>query len=512
MRPGHPPWSSLPRQHRGAEAPAAPERSGPAAAIALGFFGLVFAAAGLASIFFLLPQAVHEGAREGVVVAAVLGVLFMAAGLGIAWLAVRGLAQQRQGDALVAAHPDSPWLWRRDWATGRVEGSARMAAIGLWVFCGIWNLISWPIVPRIVEEVSRNNRGAGVGLLFPVVGLGLLAAAVHATLRARRFGRAVLLLQTLPGVIGGQLVGRVRTSRPLEAPRGVSARLVCVRRVTTGSGKNRSTHESVLFEDKQELPASEVGPGPTGSEMALAFRIPYDCRESDTSRPRDSIEWRVEVSAELSGVDFGARFEVPVFRTGESSPEVVEVAVPAPPIQAGPEPTPLSPGSKVRVRRLPDGGVELYLPPARNLGAAVLTTLFAAGWTAVTWLIAFETDAPLLFPVVFGFFDLLLVLAALSLWLSSTRVRASRDGLRVRSGWLGAGRERRTTAGEIERFALQVGMQQGQRAFYRLEAKRRGGGSLGCGWGLPDKREALALAALLAQALGVEDPPRDPAP
>ncbi len=116
-----------------------------------------------------------------------------------------------------------------------------------------------------------------------------------------------------------------------------------------------------------------------------------------------------------------------------------------------------------------------------------------------------------LFPVVFGFFDLLLVLAALSLWLSSTRVRADRDGLRVRSGWLGAGRERRTTAGEIERFALQVGMQQGQRAFYRLEAKRRGGGTLGCGWGLPDKREALALAALLAQALGIEDAPGDPA-
>jgi hypothetical protein len=52
-------------------------------------------------------------------------------------------------------------------------------------------------------------------------------------LRARaRFGRSVLELETLPGVVGGYLAGTICVPALLDAPEGVRLELECVARTT----------------------------------------------------------------------------------------------------------------------------------------------------------------------------------------------------------------------------------------------------------------------------------------
>jgi hypothetical protein len=65
-------------------------------------------------------------------------------------------------------------------ATGR-GGSARF----LWVFAFFWNALSWPIAFLAVPGIVRDGEWVGLlVLLFPLVGLGLLWAAVSASWNA----------------------------------------------------------------------------------------------------------------------------------------------------------------------------------------------------------------------------------------------------------------------------------------------------------------------------------------
>ena len=98
--------------------------------------------------------------------------------------------------------------------------------------------------------------------------------------------------------------------RPLN---GIQTKLSCVRPRTTGSGKNRSTPETVLWQDQHQTA------GGMTDAIAVRFAIPADRRATDDTDPDDQIVWRLNTRAELPGVDFAAQFEVPVFKTTPSS-------------------------------------------------------------------------------------------------------------------------------------------------------------------------------------------------
>ena len=55
----------------------------------------------------------------------------------------------------------------------------------LWVFAFFWNSMSWPIAILVVKDIANTGEWAGLlVLIFPLVGLGLLWAAVATTWRA----------------------------------------------------------------------------------------------------------------------------------------------------------------------------------------------------------------------------------------------------------------------------------------------------------------------------------------
>jgi hypothetical protein len=371
--------------------------------------------------------------------------------------------------------------------------------IAAWIFAGFWNLISLPTAFVGVRPMLRDQSPAVfIILIFPIVGLGLLVWAVRATLRYRRYGVSRLELATVPAPIGRSLRGTVHASGRLDPREGLRVSLTCVRRVTTGAGRSRSTSERVLWQEERHVPGRQTR---TAEGMVTAvpidFALPADGEPTDGSNPRDQVIWRLALSAEVPGVDYHSTFEVPVFRTAESA---AAATADEPPVEA----VPLAPyerpaASPIRVTRN-QRGTEIEFPAGRNPGASAGLTAFLLIWLGATWA-TWHFGAPALFQLIFGAVGLLILWATLASWLGVSRVTADRGSVSVARGLLVPMREQRLDAAEIAEVTTKIGMQAGTTPYYDLTVVRNDGRRIPLGRSIRDKREADWLAATVREAL-----------
>lgn len=423
---------------------------------------------------------------------------FALAGITMVLAGRRNLKAQ---EALRASHPESPWLWRADWASGHITDSSRGTMIGAWLFATLWNVISFPTGFLSVQAALKEGKPAAyLGLLFPLVGVCLVVWAVRTTVRHRRYGVSRLELATVPGVIGRSLIGMVRAPVRIQAADGFDVTLTCVRRVTSGGGKNKTTSESILWQEVQRVIAQPFrAPARMETHIPVALRIPKDSSPSDDSDSANRVVWHLQVSAEVPGVNYESRFEVPVFRTSASeqplSPEEARLTEAADTVRYQ-QPA----DSRILVtdtRR----GTEILFPAARNLGAAASLTLFLLIWLGGLGLQIYF-GAPLIFPIVTGVFALLFLLAVLDLWLQVSRVRVDAGSLSWASGYIVPGRERTIPASEIGDVTAAIGMQAGTRVYYDVVVVRKSGKKAKVGQSLRDKREAEWLVKKIKNQLG----------
>lgn len=401
---------------------------------------------------------------------------------------------RRISAALRARHPDAPWMWRADWAAGRIEDSNRSTLIAAWSFAGFWNLISLPAAFFAVRQALRDESyGVLFVLIFPAVGLALLVWAIRVTIRFRRFGVSRLELDAVPAPVGRTLRGTVFATGALEVPGGLRVILTCVRRVTTGAGKNRSTRERVLWQEETRVQGRQTRSAEgMMTSIPVAFDLPADAEPCDQTTPRNQVIWRLAVSAEVPGVDYASTFEVPVFRTANSTDAPSTEPVPVQPFVQ-----PAS--SRVRVTRN-RRGTEIIFPPARNPGASAALTCFLAFWVAVIWAtVRFEAPVPL--QVILGIFGLLILWGTVASWLGVSRVTVGDGAVTVASGILTPTRERRLAANEIAEVTTRIGMQAGNTPYYDVVLVRKDGKRLSAGRSIRDKREAEWLAATMREAL-----------
>lgn len=457
-------------------------------------FSLPFILFGLGAMVGGAVQLV-QGSLEGGLGLLGFGVVFAGVGTGVLLL---GRAAGRHLRALQAAReqaPDAPWLWRPDWAAGRVADSNRGGMIAAIAFALFWNAVSWPVTVALLPELlARREWMVLVLLIFPLVGIGLAAWALHAALRYRKYGTSILELDTLPAPIGGRLAATLRAPVDSDPTGGFRAVLSCLRVRVTGSGDDRRTSETILWQEEQTIRSVERRIDWAGASLPIAFAIPRDALPSDDSDSSNRVVWRVAVSAEVPGVDYGSTFEVPVFPVAGTT-AVEETAA----VEAEPDAR-RDPGSPILVttnRR----GTEIVFPPARNPGPAVFLTFFFLLWSGVTWFLT-RVDAGLLFVVVFGFFDALLLVGLLLLWLQRTTVVAGPDHLRVRHSILGLGRNREFRSADVEDITLPIGMQSGSTPYYDIQVRLRDGGKVKAGGAIRDKREARWLVERVWEGLG----------
>lgn len=429
----------------------------------------------------------------------VFALAFGIVGYGLMIAAVYGSHVVKETDKLKGRHADEPWRWEKEWVDGRIQAGSRGKMIGSILFALLWNLISSPMIFVVPREVAAGNRIALIGALFPLVGAALAAYAIYAVLQWRKFGNSEFELFSNPGVLGGYLEGRIHTNLRARDSETFRLTLNCIRKEASGSGKNRSSTERTLWQDTVDVAANELLAGPRGASIPVRFAIPYDAGPDSGPDASDPIKWHLEVSAELPGVDFSTQFVVPVFRTPDSDPQL-EVETGEEPIAEAVNATAELESMGILRKPTAEGGVSYIFRRARAKGAAAGLTFFTLIWCGFIWLMV-ELGAPIFFPIVFGLFALLLLLALIDMWLRQTRVQAGAGRLAFNRRLLGSGKTLIFTAGDIAKIKVKRGMQAGNKLYYQIELRTREGKKHTLASQITDQRLAKRLIKDLESAM-----------
>lgn len=229
-------------------------------------------------------------------------------------IATQWKKQQAQVDVAAQKRREdpAPWLRRADWAKREIEAKeisppfvffiAAAVAVGFGFFGarsfsrGHWDsLFSWlPVLFTLIPAII-------------MVALGCRAVARH-----KKFGKSVFKLRSATGVIGGKLEGNIHGESQIELPGDFKVQLACYQQ--TGGGDNAKVKK--LWDASQPVRV----PGGTGIfVIPVSITIPATCEESSDADPGNLVFWRLEATAKVPGVNFLARFEVPVFKPRSST-------------------------------------------------------------------------------------------------------------------------------------------------------------------------------------------------
>lgn len=435
---------------------------------------------------------------------AMFGVVFGGVGFGLMAGAVYGRRCLAKEAELKARYPGEPWRWDPAWASGSIRSSGRAEMLAPLIFAALWNAVAIPVTFLVFSKDGNASGPARlIVLVFPLAGAGLAAWAVMAVSRYVKYGVSVLTLSRVPGVIGGPLLGAVQAPVRVEARDGFRVALRCVHRYTTGSGKNRNTHEVTLWEDERVILREVSQGGSARSTVPVVFGIPRNCQPTRTSPADDQVVWRVEVNASTPGVDYASRFEVPVFVTPDSRDDfrLDEGLI-------GKYEKPYDPEAAFRENGIRvEGGAgrrTFVFPAARHKGTACMLTLFAVAWTGIVAAM-WRGGAPLPMTVIFGLVDVAVLWGVLVLWLESRRMEVGAGEILLRGAILGMGRTHRLKTAEVADVTVERGMQSGNRSYYTLKLRVRDGRSRTIGARILGMHTAEQLAAEIRKQIAPSD-------
>ena len=179
----------------------------------------------------------------------------------------------------ISGFDSTPWLVNNNWKTPEIKSEAQFAVRFMWGFALFWCLISAPLPFMLFEEVvEKKNYPALLGLLFPLIGVLLIAKAVHVTAEWRKFGEATVTLDPYPGSIGGQVGGFLELNWPFNAATKVILTLTNAYSYESGSGKNRRREEDIKWQDKI---VAYTESGLYGTRILFRFDVPAGLEPSD---------------------------------------------------------------------------------------------------------------------------------------------------------------------------------------------------------------------------------------
>ena len=319
------------------------------------------------------------------------------------------------------------WKEKKEWKTNSIKSSAKSAVYFFWGFTIFWNLISYtPFLSEksIFAEMSRKPEVAMV-FLFPLIGLILLGLSIRATQQWRRFGQTPLEMDPFPGCIGGQVGGQISINLPYSKQHKFSVSLSCRKSYITGSGKNRRRTEKVVWQTEGVCHHER---GPKGTRLSFRFDVPSDQPETEPNNQKTYILWKVNVSAELKGVDFEREYTIPVFKS--EAPVLSS-------LKEGTEQHPLTQSQaedgvySIAQFQAVDGGVEAYFPALQRPVPGISLSLFGAIFTAAGWFAGYM-GAPAMFPIVFCTVGLGIFFGGIFYLAKSLQVRVNSSGLTAR--------------------------------------------------------------------------------
>ena len=149
----------------------------------------------------------------------------------------------------------------------------------------------------------------------------------------------------------------------------------------------------------------------------------------------------------------------------------------------------------------PDGeGCRFVFPMGRNRGVCVFFFVFCAIWTGAIVFMRYM-EAPILFPILFGLIDAVIVLFLLDVCFYRSVVDASPRGLAITGGLLGLGSKRWIAADAIQQIDTRQNMSSNQKVWYDLVVVCSDGKRVTAGKRLLGKRLANAIVRQIEDAV-----------
>jgi hypothetical protein len=427
--------------------------------------------------------------------------VFGGVGLGlIIWV----LVSPRGKELSSPGYASRPWLANDDWRSGTIRSGSRSTMWLSWGFAAIWNLISAPL-PFVVysEFFEKDNPIALVGLLFPLVGIGLLWWAIKKTLEWRRFGAAPVTLDPFPGSIGGHVGGTIDIGLPYDPGARFSVTLTSLHSYVSGSGDNRSRKEKANWQETQIAYASSA---PGGTRVQFRFDVPDGLDESDVDQTQDSYDlWRLNLNADLPGTDIDRDYVIPVYATGEQSQSLHSFPVES----ARSQQRTIDLEAIRKLFSMEEGidGRRLLYPMLRNSWNGLVGFVFGAIFAGTGWYLVFRVSHWLM-GAVFGLIGGLIALSGLYFLFNSLEVVQRGDSIRSVRRILGIPvRCAEMRRSEFRGFERKVSMstRSGSKhtVFFKVFATGASGRKLVVGEGFRGAGQAQAAEDFIADRLGL---------
>lgn len=280
-------------------------------------FGLPFIAVGVGAALVSLgyvPLAHSRSQDAPTWVLSAFGAVFGMAGLAVAWMGAAGMLRARAARARKDEHPLEPWYWDYDWESRFAESGGLgpvfqsfLAFLFLTAFLSIFNW--W----AFFSEEGPLPVKLFVGL-FDLIDLLVLWGALYGLFQYFKYGKSRFHFARFPFRPGHSVEGGLEAGRALLAAPTLSLTLRYIEEVTERHQSGRKTTTTLvlylLHEVKQELSAAQFAN--TDTEIPISIRLPVgDFSNRLIEAPRRY--WELEVKAETPGIDYAARFLLPVY-------------------------------------------------------------------------------------------------------------------------------------------------------------------------------------------------------
>ncbi|MEN1682061.1 MAG: DUF3592 domain-containing protein [Planctomycetota bacterium] len=444
----------------------------------------------------------------------VFALIFGGAGFGMIGTGAYSVWDSRRHRARLAQFPDEPWRVREDWAAGEIRSGGWKSVWFLGAFALFWNLISWTVGMGVVAGGKADVpwfAGAMIGG-FLLIGLWLIAAVGWKVITLFRSGGSVFKLAGPTGVVGGELAGVVLAPQNVQPKEALRLTLACQETRTRSRGGESETEVRTVWEDSRLVDRTLHDPsGRRG--VPVRFVIPSGKRPTDPDGHRP-VAWKLTVSAETSGPDYEAEFEVPVFVTADSK-EGVEAPTGALTDYESVETLAEALARTGLVCEHPsETELRVVKPHSQHLGmaAGLLVGGLVFGGAAIGLAFVEETLVRYLFPVCFGAAGIGMLVGSVGTVLSSSDLHIVGDRWRLKSGWYGfrgAGRE--FSAGDVKRIRVKESMSSSSGTetvqWNHIVANLNDGGRAILLRGIKDRNAERRLLGELCRLAGIDAPP-----
>ena len=208
-----------------------------------------------------------------------------------------------------------------------ISGSSHAFPFGKWAsavgFAGMAAGIFLANSP--LPTAAQQNMLLAAVSLTGLIAIGVFGQATLATLRYSRFRGLQLELTPETAVTGGEFTGTLLTPIPFQAGREFKAALSAVELTAESYKDDYREVTRPLYSAAGTTRAEAAG---TGTLLRFAFVLPADAAPSRgygesviwraENANRVYVKWRLDISADVPGVDLEEVFEIPVVRPGAS--------------------------------------------------------------------------------------------------------------------------------------------------------------------------------------------------